>query len=267
MSAQIIPLQITPEQIQTLAKAGVIPHDTPPAILDVFAHSCRQHNLSPFKKEIYLIKYNSKQHGPQYHTVIGIDGFRAKASRTGQQAGCDDAKYDLQANGQYLTAAMVKASGKLPVSCTITVYRLIGGQRCPFTATCIFDEYYPAVAAAAAKGERGFSKADVMPFNMIQKCTEAKALKMAFSDELAGLYIEEEAAAFEDATITAAEIQPAKALDIEELKGKIKACDTVPALMLLYGSNHAYSEFSDLFTDRKLELNPELGLSPEQRTK
>ena len=266
MSTQIIPLKITQEQISTLAKAGVIPHDTPPAILDVFAHACRQHNLSPFKKEIYLVKYNTKQ-GPQYHTIVGIDGFRVKAARTGQHAGCDDAKYDMQSNGNHQTAAMVKASGKLPVSCTITVYRIIGGQRCPFTATCLFDEYYPAVSAAALKGERGFSKADVMPFNMIHKCTEAKALKMAFSDELAGLHIEEEAAAFEDVTISAAEIEPAKAVDAEGLKAKIKACDSVKSLMLLYGSNPAYSEFSDLFTDRKLELNPELGLSPEQRTK
>ena len=60
--------QVTPDQIQTLAKAGVIPFDTPPAVLEVFAYACKQHNLSPFKKEIYLVKYNSNQ-GAQYHTI------------------------------------------------------------------------------------------------------------------------------------------------------------------------------------------------------
>ena len=208
--------QITPEQIQTLAKAGVIPHDTPPAILEVFAHACREHNVSPFKKEIYLVRYNTKQ-GPQYHTIVGIDGFRIKAARTAQYAGFDDPKYNVQADGSFQTAAMVKASGKLPISCTVTVYRLIGGQRCPFTATVLFEEYYPAVKV----GGGGYSKADTMPFNMIAKCAEAKALKMAFSDELSGLHIEEEAAAFEDVTIEAAKKNPAAAVDTEKLKKKI----------------------------------------------
>lgn len=258
--------QVTPEQIKILAQAGVIPFDTPPAMLEVFAHACKQHNLSPFKKEIYLVKYSTNQ-GPQYHTIVGIDGFRIKSARTGQDAGIDDPRYNVQANGAYETAAQVKASGKLPVSCTVTVYRLIGGQRCPFTATVIFDEYYPAVAAAQNGGKQVFSKAATMPFNMIAKCAEGKARKMAFSDELSGLHLEEEAAAFEDATITAAEIKPSVALDVEKLKGLIKGCATVNAVKLLYGSNPAHKEFAELFTDRAYEINPELALAPEQRAK
>lgn len=256
--------QVTPEQIKTLAQAGVIPHDTPPAILEVFAVACRQHNLSPFKKEIYLVRYNTNQ-GAQYHNIVGIDGFRIKASRTGQHAGIDDPKYNFQANGAYETAAQVKVSGKLPVSCTVTVYRLISGQRCPFTATVIFDEYYPAVAAAHGGGKQSFSKAATMPFNMIAKCAEAKALKMAFSDELSGLHIEEEAAAFEDATMAAAEIKPAVAVDVEKLKEQIKQCATVSDVKLLYGSNPAYKEFAEFFTDRAYEIDPELALAPDKR--
>lgn len=248
--------QVTPEQIKTLAQAGVIPHDTPPAILEVFATACRAHNLSPFKKEIYLVKYNTSQ-GAQYHTIVGIDGFRIKACRTGQYSGIDDARYNVQANGVFETAAQVKVSGKLPVSCSVTAYRLIGGQRCPFTATVIFDEYYPAVAAAAQGGKQAFSKAATMPFNMIQKCAEAKALKMAFSDELAGLHIEEEAAAFEEKTVSAAEIKPSVSVDVEKLKERIKECGTVQDLALLYGSNPAYTEYAEFFTDRKYEIDPE----------
>jgi phage recombination protein Bet len=258
--------QVTPEQIKILAQAGVIPFDTPPAMLEVFAHACKQHNLSPFKKEIYLVKYNSNQ-GAQYHNIVGIDGFRIKAARTGQQGGIDDPRYNVQANGAYETAAQVKTSGKLPVSCTITVYRLISGQRCPFTATVIFDEYYPAVAAAHGGGKQSFSKAATMPFNMIAKCAEAKALKMAFSDELAGLHIEEEAAAFEDTTIAAAEIKPAVVIDVEKLKERIKGCATVADVKLLYQSNPAHKEFAELFTDRAYEIEPQLALSPESREK
>jgi phage recombination protein Bet len=259
---------LTQEQIKTLAQAAVIPFDTPPAIVEVFATACKQHNLSPFKKEIYLVKYNSSQ-GAQYHNIVGIDGLRIKAARTGQHAGIDDPKYNVQANGDFDTAAMVKASGKLPVSCTITVYRMVSGARCPFTATVLFDEYYPAVAAAAAGGKQAFSKAATMPFNMIAKCAEAKALKMAFSDELTGLHIEEEAAAFEDTTISAAEIKPTIGVDVEWLTAQIKKCDSIDALNALYKSGETvnakggrsasiYSEYAELFTDRKYEMHPEL---------
>jgi len=259
MQNEIIATGVTPDQIKILAQAGVIPFDTPPAMLEVFAHACKQHNLSPFKKEIYLVKYNSNQ-GAQYHNIVGIDGFRIKAARTGQQGGIDDPRYNVQANGAYETAAQVKMSGKLPVSCTVTVYRLIGGQRCPFTATVIFDEYYPAVSA----GRENFSKAATMPFNMIAKCAEGKARKMAFSDELAGLHIEEEAAAFEDTTIAAAEIKPAVAIDVEKLKERIKGCATVSDVKLLYQSNPAHKEFAELFTDRAYEIDPEIMHRPKE---
>ena len=254
---QVYKNQLSPDDIATLAKAGYIPENTPPAIVSVFAQTCALHDLSPFKKEIYLVKYNTSQ-GPQYHTVVGIDGFRIKAARTGQYGGIDDARYNAHPGGQYETAAGVKVSGKLPVSCSVTVYRIIAGQRCPFTATVIFDEYYPAVAAAAQSGKQVFSKAATMPFNMIQKCAEAKALKMAFSDELAGLHIEEEAAAFEEVTVTAAEIKPAVAVDVEVLKKRLKECETPAAVKLLYGSNPAYREFAEMFTDRAYEIDPEL---------
>lgn len=259
--------ELTAQEIDTLGKAGVIPHDTPPAIVKVFATACRQHNLSPFKKEIYLVRYQTKQ-GAQYHTIVGIDGFRIKAARTGQHGGTDDPKYNVQPNGQYETGATLKAANKLPISCTVTVYRIIAGQRCPFTATCVFDEYYPAVA----KGQGDWSKAAVMPFNMIAKCAEAKALKMAFSDELAGLHIEEEAAAFEEKTVAAAEQNPSVSVNVDWLKAKISECATIDALNALYQSGQSltaegkrgpsiYAEYADLFTDRKFELNPELMLN------
>lgn len=177
-------------QIETLAKAGVIPANTPAAIVQVFAHACKEHNLSPFKKEIYLVKY-----GSQYSTIVGIDGFRIKAARTGQYAGADDIKFDVQSNGAFFTAAQLKAAGKLPVTATATVYRIVGGVRCPFTHTAVFAEFYGTAAA--------YSKAASMPFQMISKVAEGFALKKGFSDELAGLHIEEEAAAFSGETIEA----------------------------------------------------------------
>lgn len=242
-------IQIGDAEIKTLAAAGIIPHDTPPAILQVFALACNQHGLSPFKKEIYLVAYNT-QGGKQYHTIVGIDGLRRKAARTGEYAGCDEAMYNRKSDGTYQTAAEVKG---IPATCTVTVYRLLGGWSCPFTKTVVFAEYYPAVSAGKSGG-----KAAAMPFNMIAKCAEAGALRMAFADETAGLYIDEERAAIEDTTVSAVQIRPFAAIDQAELAMKIEDCEGLEALKLLYGSNPAYQEYAEMFTKRKSEIVNEM---------
>ena len=107
---------ITAAQIDTLAQASVIPAGLPKPILQVFMETCRQHGLSPFKKEIYLVKY-----GGQYSVIVGIDGMRVKAARTGQHAGRDDAKFDLMPDGSFKTAAQLAAAKQKPLSCTVTI--------------------------------------------------------------------------------------------------------------------------------------------------
>lgn len=236
MIMQVQPMAgITREQIETLAQAGVIPSGTPPAQVEVFAEACRQHGLSPFKKEIYLVKY-----GNTYSNIVGIEGLQQKAARTGRFAGVDAEKYDLKADGSYLTAADLKEQRKRPTSCTVTIYSVIAGVRCPFTATAVFDEYYPNPSGKAA----------TMPFNMIAKCARAKALKMAFSDELAGLYIEEEASAYSDTTIKAVEMHPENGIDVEALQAKINDCEDKEMLTKLYRSSPMYKKFAELFTER-----------------
>jgi len=230
---------ISRDQIEVLAQAGVIPSGTPPAQVEVFAEACRQHGLSPFKKEIYLIRY-----GNTYSNIVGIEGLQQKANRTGRFAGIDPEKYDVRADGSFLTATELKERGQKPISCSVTVYAIVGGVRCPFTAVAVFDEYYPNPSGKAA----------TMPFNMIAKCARAKALKMAFSDELSGLSIEEEGAAIADTTIQAVEIMPENAVDVEALRAKVLTCTTKEELTKLYKSVPLYKKFAYIFTERALSL-------------
>lgn len=228
------------DQIRTLAEASIIPFDTPAPILQVFAAACAAHGLSPYRREIYLVKY-----GNQYNTIVGIDGLRTKAARTGEFAGRDDAKFNLTSDGKYMTAGEVKEVDVYPKTCTVTVYRMIGGQRCPFTKTVLFAEYCPANLTGKWK---------TMGFNMIEKCAEAAALRMAFADETAGLHIAEEQGAFEDNTISAAQTNPALTVDRDELAAKIEACDTLKDLQALYKSDERHAAYADMFTTRKTEL-------------
>jgi hypothetical protein len=66
----------------------------------------------------------------------------------------------------------------------VTVYKIIGNVRCPFTASARWDQYYPG-------DEQGFMWRK-MPHLMLGKCAEALALRKAFPAELSGLYIKEE---------------------------------------------------------------------------
>lgn len=183
--------ELTDEQIKTLAQAAVIPDNTPAAIVQVFAQTCREHGLSPFKKEIYLVQYGGK-----YSTIVGIDGMRAKASRSACFAGRDDAKFNVQPDGSFLTSAQLASRKEMPLTCTVTVWKVVGGMRCPFTKTVAFAEYCPP--------NRG-GKWGAMPYNMIEKCAEAAVLRMAFADETAGLLIEEEQHAIQNATVAGQE--------------------------------------------------------------
>lgn len=243
MSNSIQKSDLSEADLQTLAQAGVIPVGTPAPILKVFAFACQQHGLSPFKKEIYLVKY-----GSQYSNIVGIDGLRAKADRTGQQAGRDDVKFNLMPDGTFQTAAQLAAKKEKPLTATVTVYRAVAGMRCPYTKTVLFTEYCPANPS---------NKWASMPFNMIEKCAEAAALRMGFASETAGLHIEEESAAIQDITIQAAEKKPSVAIDPQELEARLAKIepesekDLVEKLMVIYRENPGHADFAQLFTDRK----------------
>jgi phage recombination protein Bet len=176
--------ELTQPQIDNLVQAGIVPKDTPKAQILIFAQVCSEKNLSPFSKEIYLLGYGNK-----YSIITGIDGFRSIAARTGELAGCDDAKFDLQPNGAYCTAAQLAANNKLPTTCTITIYRVVAGVRCPFTHTAVFKEFSSSQQKWAS-----------MPFQMIAKVAESFALRKAFADATSGIHIEEERAAIEENT-------------------------------------------------------------------
>ena len=249
MSAlQVSEKNLTQTDIQTLEQAGVIPKGTPPAQISVFSRVCSEKQLSPFSKQIHLTRYGSGD-AARYSIITGIDGYRSLSARTGIHAGTDDAKFDVQPDGSFKTAAQLIEAQKLPKSATVTVYKVIAGQRCAFTHTAIFVEF-----------STNQQKWATMPFQMIAKVAEAFALRKAFPDELAGVSVEEEMGAFEGNTIQGAQSGTAAVeVNVDELKKKIADCENIEALAVLYKTNvMGHAEYNDLFTDRKYELDPSL---------
>lgn len=170
---------LSAQDIQTLVAVGAIPDGTPPDVITFFGRSCAESRLSPFKRQIHLIKRNSKT-GVKYTIQTGIDGYRAVANRTGVYAGNDEYLFDEGLK----EFQMIQAKRQGPTTATSTVYKLVGGQRCPFAATARWEEYCPEGNAAFMWNK--------MPFLMLGKTAEALALRKAFPEELSGIYTDEE---------------------------------------------------------------------------
>lgn len=133
--------------------------------LELFLHQCRRTGLDPMSKQIYFQKRAGKP-----VIITGVDGYRLVADRTGKYAGNDDPIFDDEQN-----------VGRA----TVTVYKMVGGTRCPFTATARWDQYYPGDGAVGTMWRK-------MPHLMLGKCAETLALRKAFPAELSGVYTHEE---------------------------------------------------------------------------
>lgn len=133
--------------------------------LELFLHQANRSGLDPLARQIYAVKRSGK-------LVIqtGIDGYRAIADRTGQYAGSDDPQFDEWDN-----------KGN-PGIARVTVYKLVSGQRCAFTASARWSEYKPDSDFMWRK----------MPHTMLGKVAEALALRKAFPLDLSGLYTDTE---------------------------------------------------------------------------
>ncbi len=162
---------VTPEQIDLIKRT--VANGATADELKLYLYDCARQGVHPLDKLIHFTK-----RGGKYTPITSIDFMRTRAADTGDYAGSDDASFhfELLANGapDYV---------KPPRSATVTVWRLVQGQRCPFTATARWSEYKPA--------ENDFMW-QKMPHTMLAKCAEALALRKGFPRQLAGLYAKEE---------------------------------------------------------------------------
>lgn len=147
--------------------------------LKMFINVCTGMGLSPFLKQIHMVKrWNSKLGREVASIQVGIDGFRSIAENTGAYAGNDDPVMgeDIEVGDKFKFTAPSKA--------TVTVYKMVQGAKCEFTATARWTEFYP--------GDKIGFMWKKMPNVMLGKCAEAQALRKAFPKVLGGVYAPEE---------------------------------------------------------------------------
>lgn len=164
----------TPEQIQLLK--DTVARGSTDDEFKLFLYVCSRSGLDPFLRQIHMVKRWDSTLKREVATIqTGIDGYRVIAERSGSYAGVDAPKFSFEPGNPY------------PVSATVTVYRMIGGQRVGFTATAFFDEYKQTTREGRLT--RFWEK---MPKSQLAKCAEALALRKAFPNDLSGLYTNEE---------------------------------------------------------------------------
>lgn len=152
---------------------------------------CKARKLDVLQKPVHIVpmpvnKWDQTQNRnvTQWRDVImpGIYEQRITASRSGGYAGQDAPVFgdfiDLKIGGQDV---------KAPEYCTVTVYRIIEGQRVPFSHTEWFEE-----ACATKKGGQLNSMWSKRKRGQLAKCAEAGALRKAFPEELGGIMTVEE---------------------------------------------------------------------------
>lgn len=151
--------------------------------LKMFIQVCKGASLNPFLKQVFLVPRWDSREGREIRAIqVSIDGFRAIAESGGQYAGNDDPAFE----GEETVTVGDKTKKQVvhPTKATVTVYKIIEGQRYPFSATARWSEYYP--------GEKMGFQWHSRPFLMLGKCAEALALRKAFPKLLSGMYAQEE---------------------------------------------------------------------------
>jgi phage recombination protein Bet len=163
--------QFSTDQIDLIRRT--VAKDASDEELALFLYTANSRGLDPLLKQIHAVSRYDKQAGRKVMSIqVGIDGYRLLAERTGNYAGNDDPEFE------YMEGAAN------PSSATVTVYKIVQGMRCPFTARARWEEYYPG-------DSQGFMWKR-MPHTMLGKCAEALALRKAFPAEMSGLYVHEE---------------------------------------------------------------------------
>lgn len=156
---------------------------------DFFLSQCDALDIDPRLPRFAMGKLIPSENPSTQEVVIqlGIMGYRAVAHDTGCLAGIETTEKHYDADNRLAAV-------------TVTVYRLVQGQKCAFSFTARYEEYAPISLAQYR---------DTMPHHWLEKCAEAGAHRRAFPKQFANVYVQEELLKFESGSKSAERKPPA----------------------------------------------------------
>lgn len=154
-----------------------------PASIKLAYDYCAARKLDIMKKPVHIVPMyiedkKTGQKGMRDVVMPGIYELRITAVRTGQFAGEDPPIFGDNIDYNGVTA---------PEFCTVTVYRILHGEKCGFSHT----EYF-AEACSTKKDGKPNAMWSKRPRGQLSKCAEAGALRKAFPDEFGGIMTADE---------------------------------------------------------------------------
>lgn len=153
--------------------------------LRLFIQVCKGANLNPFLKQVFLVKRWDSKEGREVGAIqVSIDGLRAIAEETGDYCGNEDPEFSGEEPSKIEGKDKAEKTFVHPKTAKVTIYKMVQGQRYPFSATARWEEYYPGQKMGYQWHQR--------PYLMLGKCAEALALRKAFPKLMSGMYAQEE---------------------------------------------------------------------------
>tara|TARA_R110000822_G_scaffold265403_1_gene389305 strand:- start:480 stop:1265 length:786 start_codon:yes stop_codon:yes gene_type:complete len=148
-------------------RAVIGAEEAPDTVVETAVEYCKAAGLDIMRKPVAIISYGGK-----HQIVFTIQAITTVASRAGW-CGSDEIAFSDKT---------VKVDGKdYPAFGYQVVYKMIQGQRCAFTGPKVY---------LTERHKGSWKMAGVM--TMFQKCVTSAALRLAFPEELAHAFVEDE---------------------------------------------------------------------------
>lgn len=202
-------VQFRDNQLALIRKT--VAKDCDPAEFDWAMEICRATKLDPLRRQIYFFVFHKDNPKKRNMVpVVAIGGYRAIAARTGN--------YRPGRTVTVLDPTLTDPlTNPLGVShATATVWQHSHGQWFEIEATAYWAEFAPINDEWKDNQRTGRKVLDPkkdgwhrMPRVMIEKCAEALALRKAWPDDFAGLYVEGETDRAEALDLTPSELADA----------------------------------------------------------
>lgn len=136
---------------------------------------CKAAGLDPMQKPVHIVPmWDSKAKQMRDVVMPGIGLYRTQAARTGEHVGTDEPVF-----GPMVELRVGEFVMQHPEWCKVTVYRLVAGVKCAYTATEYWTENYATAAKDTQVPNTMWKK---RTRGQIAKCAEAQALRKGFPE-------------------------------------------------------------------------------------
>ena len=187
---------VTAQQWRVLTEA-IFPSAKTAEAICLALDYCRARRLDVFKRPVHIVPMWNSTLGGEVETVWpSINELQTTAGRTGKWAGMDapewgpliTRKFEGTVVGKRGEERQVKAEVTFPEWCSVTVYRLINGERYAFNEPVFWLEAYARQGRTEVPNEMWRKR----PRGQLHKNAKAASLRAAFPEDIGSDYAAEE---------------------------------------------------------------------------